>query len=77
MWDLIWTVSTTGDGLSALLRYCRENESINALVYRDEWEDVLEWTTECAVCALAGQSKPPMSEVVADLWNDGADEEAA
>ena len=77
MWDLIWTVPTTGDGLSALLRYCRENESINELVYCDEWEDVLEWTVECAVCDLAGLPKPPMSELVADLWNEGVDEEAA
>jgi hypothetical protein len=38
MWDLIWTVPTTMNGLAALLRYCRENESINELVYRDEWE---------------------------------------
>jgi hypothetical protein len=33
MLDLIWTTPTTMNGLAALLRYCRENESINELVY--------------------------------------------
>jgi hypothetical protein len=44
MRDLVWTKPTTIDGLAALLRYCRENESINELVCCDELEDVLEWT---------------------------------
>jgi hypothetical protein len=29
MRDLIWTTPTTADGLATLLRYCRENQSIN------------------------------------------------
>jgi hypothetical protein len=36
MWDLIWVMPITMNGLAALLRYCRENESINELVHRDE-----------------------------------------
>jgi hypothetical protein len=79
MWNLIWTVPTTAHGLAALLRYCREGESINELVRDDEMEDVLEWTLECAACALAGLPKPPMSDVVADAWEsrqEDASEEA-
>lgn len=75
MWELIWTVPTTAAGLAALLQYCRENESINELVHRDEWEDVLEWTIECAVCALAGLPKPPMSDLVAAVLKEEAEEE--
>ncbi len=67
MWDLVWTVPTTAHGLAALLGYCRENESINELVHRDEWEDVLEWTIECAVCALASMPAPPMGDVIAEM----------
>ena len=73
MWHLIWTTPTTIIGLAALLRYCRENETINELVRCDEWEDALEWTIECAVCALAGLPAPPMDDLVADLWNGGYD----
>jgi hypothetical protein len=67
MWDIIWTMPTTVEGLAALLRYCRERESINELVADDEWEDALEWTMECAACALANLPKPAMSNVVAML----------
>jgi hypothetical protein len=71
MWDLIWTVPTTLDGLSALLRYSRENGAINALVHDDYgWGRVFERTIECAVCALAGLPEPPMSDVVASVWNE-------
>ena len=77
MWDLIWTVPTTFTGLAALLRYCRENESINELVHRDEWEDALEWTIECAVCAFAGLPAPPKDNVVASLWNEREEDEIA
>jgi hypothetical protein len=68
MWDLIWIVPTTADGLAALLSYSRERGSINELVYDDAWEDALEWTIERAVCALAGLPTPPMGETVASLW---------
>jgi hypothetical protein len=71
MWDLIWTMPTTLGGLATLLQYCREQESINEMVAWDEWEDVLEWTMECAVCALAGLPKPQMSDVVASVWECG------
>jgi hypothetical protein len=71
MWDLIWTMPTSLGGLAALFQYCRDQETINEMVAWDEWEDVLEWTMECAVCALAGLPKPPMSEVVADAWQCG------
>jgi hypothetical protein len=71
MWDLIWTTPTTAGGLAALLGYCRERETINEIVHQDEWEDVLEWTMECAACALAGLPKPPMSDVVASVWESG------
>lgn len=76
MWDLIWTIPTTAKGLAALLAYCREQESINELVGEEEWEDVLEWTIECSVCALAGLPEPPMSDLVASVY-DEFDEEAA
>jgi hypothetical protein len=66
MGELIWTVPTTATGLAELLGYCRENETINGLVGSDTWEDVLEWTMECAACALAGLPMPPMSEVMAE-----------
>jgi hypothetical protein len=69
MWDLIWTTPTTLNGLAALLRYCRENETINEVVFDDEWEDTLEWTIERAVCDFAGLPAPPMSEIVAELYN--------
>jgi hypothetical protein len=49
------------------------------LIGHDEKEDVLEWTLECAACALAGLPKPPMSDVVADAWEsrqEDASEEA-
>jgi hypothetical protein len=68
LWDLIWTKPTTARGLAALLGYCRERESINELIGDDEMEDVLEWTMECAACALAGLPKPPMSDIVAAAW---------
>lgn len=77
MWDLIWTVPTTMNGLAALLRYCRENGSINHLVYNDEWEEALEWTMERAVCACAGLPEPLMNDVVASLWNEGEGDETA
>jgi hypothetical protein len=70
MWDLIWTKPTTLNGLSALLRYSRENYAIRELVHNDEWEEVLEWTIESAVCALAGLAEPPMSDVVASVWKE-------
>jgi hypothetical protein len=35
----------------------------------DDWAEVLEWTMECAVCALAGLCEPPKSDTVAELWN--------
>jgi hypothetical protein len=73
MWDLIWTVPTTASGLAALLRYCREGESINELVKDDEMEDVLEWTMECVACALAGLPEPLMSDVVAAAWESRQD----
>jgi hypothetical protein len=57
----------------SLLRYCRENESINELVGCDEWEDALEWSIERAVCAFAGLPPPPMNDVVARLWNEHED----
>jgi hypothetical protein len=76
MWDLIWTIPTTPAGLASLLAYCRENHSINELVGRDEWEDVLEWTIECAVCAMAGLPKPPMDKVVASVWGETASEDS-
>jgi hypothetical protein len=44
---------------------------------RDEWEDALEWTIECAVCAFAGLPTPPMGDVVASLWNEGEGDETA
>jgi hypothetical protein len=71
LWDLIWTRPTTINGLAALLRYCRENQSINELVHEDTWEDALEWTIEAAACALAGLPEPPKDEVVAEVWEDG------
>jgi hypothetical protein len=76
VWDMIWTAPTTANGLAALLRYCRENESINELVSNDEWEDVLEWTMESAACALAGLPEPPMGEVVAAAWEGRTDDES-
>jgi hypothetical protein len=72
MWDLVWAMPTTLGGLAALFQYCREQESINELVHWDEWEDVLEWTMECAVCTFAGLPKPPMSELVACVRNEYA-----
>jgi hypothetical protein len=63
MWELIWTVPITLDGLLALLRYGPEK------VFHDEWELALEWTIECAVCALGGLPEPPKSDLVAELWN--------
>jgi hypothetical protein len=74
VWDMIWTAPTTANGLAALLRYCRENESIDELVSNDEWEDVLEWTMESAACALAGLPAPPMGEVVAAAWESRTDD---
>jgi hypothetical protein len=73
VWDLIWTVPTTPEGLAALLRYCRERESVNELVADDAWEDALEWTLERAACALAGMPEPPMSKVVASLSKAAAE----
>jgi hypothetical protein len=77
MWDLIWAMPTTLGGLAALFQYCREQETINEMVAWDEWEDALEWTMECAVCALAGLPEPPMSEVVADVWQRGRENVSA
>jgi hypothetical protein len=71
MWDLIWTAPTTAGGLAALLAYCREMETINEIVQDDVWEDALEWSMECAACALACLPKPPMTETVASLWDGG------
>jgi hypothetical protein len=68
-WDLIWTMPTTAEGLVALFEYCRANGGISELA-RDDWQDVLEWTMECAVCALAGLPEPPKSNTVAELWNE-------
>jgi hypothetical protein len=75
--DLIWTMPTTAAGLAALLGYCRERETINELIGHDEKEDVLEWTMECAACALAGLPKPPMSDVVADAWESRQEDDAS
>ena len=72
MWDLIWTVPTTLNGLAALLRYCRVNNGINQLVYNDEWEKAIEWTMERAVCTFAGLPEPPMGDVVASIRPDVA-----
>jgi hypothetical protein len=81
LWDLIWTEPTSAAGLAALLGYFRERGSINELIGGDDdMEDVLQWTMECAACALASLPKPPMSEIVADAWKsrneDDASEEA-
>jgi hypothetical protein len=70
LWDLIWTMPTTAGGLAALLGYCRERETI-AEMAGGEWAEVLEHTLECAACALAALPKPPMSELVAELWETG------
>jgi hypothetical protein len=76
MWDLIWTKPTTIAGLCALLEYCRTQQSINALVHDDEWEDALEWTIESAVRALAGPPEPPMTDIVVELYGDAEEERA-
>jgi hypothetical protein len=70
MWDLIWTTPTTAGGLAALLAYSRERETM-AQMAGSEWAEVLEYTLECAACAWAGLPKPPMNNVVAELWESG------
>jgi hypothetical protein len=74
MWNLILTQPTTLTGLSVLLRYCRENDDA---FYADEWEQVLEWTIDCAVCTFAGLPAPPMDAAVASLWNEREEDEIA
>jgi hypothetical protein len=42
----------------------------------DEWHAVFEWTIERAVCSLAGLPQPPKTAMVAEIWNDRAEETA-
>jgi hypothetical protein len=77
LWDLVWTVPTTASGLAALLRYCREHETINELVEGDDkLANILEWTLESAACAQAGLPEPPMSDIVAAAWESRTDDES-
>jgi hypothetical protein len=70
MWDLIWTKPATVGGVAALLRHINGPYGAREIINDDEWQEAIEWTVECAVCALAGLPKPPMTEVVAELWNE-------
>jgi len=72
MWELIWTVPTTLQGLTALFQYY-QTSSILELIREDEWQEVQEWSITAALCDLTGQLRPQMNKMVAEY---SADEDA-
>lgn len=66
MWDLVGTVPTTTDGMVALLSYARSND-VDGAFLDDEHREVLAWTIERAVRAMAGLPEPVISNRLARL----------
>jgi hypothetical protein len=66
MWDLVGTVPTTTDGIVALLSYVRSNDGDGAFLDA-EHREVLAWTIERAVRAMAGLPEPAIGRRLARL----------
>jgi hypothetical protein len=66
MCDLVLTVPTTTDGMVALLSYVRSND-VDGAFLDPEHREVLAWTIERAVRAMAGLPEPAISDRLACL----------
>jgi hypothetical protein len=66
MWDLVGTVPTTTDGIVALLSYVRSND-VDGAFLDAEHREVLAWTIERAVRAMAGLPEPAIGRRLARL----------
>jgi hypothetical protein len=75
LWELIWTKPTTLEGSAALLTYCAEHMG-DELAGNHEWRDALDWTLASAASEPASLPQPPMSDIVAELW-EGRQEDLA